>query len=83
LLASLPQFCEIHGFPGAEFHAAIAHQVRTRDTLGHAGRMVGRELYDAVTETKPLGRWLAAARNTSGEGEWGYSSRKWCSTSQA
>ena len=28
-------------------------------------------------------RWLAAARNTSGCGEWEYSSRKWCSTSQA
>ena len=28
-------------------------------------------------------RWLAAARNTSGADEWLYSSRKWCSTSQA
>ena len=30
-----------------------------------------------------LVRWLAAARNTSGADEWLYSSRKWCSTSQA
>ena len=30
-----------------------------------------------------LVRWLAAARNEAGEGEWEYSSRKWCSTSQA
>ncbi len=30
-----------------------------------------------------LVRWLAAARNTSGAGECEYSSRKWCSTSQA
>ena len=28
-------------------------------------------------------RWLAAARNTIGAEEWEYSSRKWCSTSQA
>jgi hypothetical protein len=28
-------------------------------------------------------RWLAAARNTSGAEECEYSSRKWCSTSQA
>jgi hypothetical protein len=28
-------------------------------------------------------RWLAAARNTSGADEWLYSSRKWCSTTQA
>ena len=30
-----------------------------------------------------LVRWLAAPRNTSGAGECEYSSRKWCSTSQA
>ena len=49
----------------------------------HPRRMVGGELHDPVTEADRLVRWLAAARNTSGAGEWEYSSRKWCSTSQA
>ncbi len=64
--------------------AAARQQVEAGDALGDVGGMVGGELQDAVAEPDLLGALAGgAARNEAGEGEWEYSSRKWCSTSQA
>ena len=57
-----------------------------RQALGGARRVivVGDHLADAVADADGRGQGGAqAARNTSGAEEWEYSSRKWCSTSQA
>jgi len=67
----------------AEFDTAAAHQIERCDPLGDARGVHRGQLHDAWARRIWRVRWLAAARNTSGAGECEYSSRKWCSTSQA
>ena len=78
------QFGDGGAFAESEFDPPVRNEVEGRDSLGHAGRMVGGELHDAVAQpdvARAAGWRLREI--TSGAEECEYSSRKWCSTSQA
>ena len=80
------EFEERRGFAGAEFDAAVGDEIERGDALGDAGRMIVARAASARCRGRAgccLVRCEQAARNTSGAEEWEYSSRKWCSTSQA
>ena len=68
----------------SELDSAARQEVQRRHPLRDTVWLIRGRLNYAVTEADiRLVRWLAAPRNTSGAEECEYSSRKWCSTSQA
>ena len=67
----------------AELDPAVAEQVERGDPLGDAGRVVGGELDDAVAEPDVLRALAGGGEEDLGRRGVEYSSRKWCSTSQA
>ena len=60
----------------AELDPAVAEQIQGRDALGHAGRVVGGQLDDAVAEADILGALAGGAEEHLRCGQWEYSSRK-------
>ena len=67
-----------------ELDPAVRHEVERRHPLGHARRVVGRELDDPVAEPDAASCAGWPRRGTPRARElWLYSSRKWCSTSHA